>query len=82
MNKKSGVAVEIINLEPKGLATHCHKHSLNLSVKSTTGKCQRLRDTLDPVGEMCILVRYSRKRKKILVNIQGNIEGEYQTTNW
>ena len=82
MNKKSGVAAEIIKLEPKALATHCHKHSLNLSVKSTTDKCQRLRDTLDTVGEMCILVKYSRKRKKILGNIQDNIEGEYQTTNW
>ena len=40
MGKKSGVAAEIIKLEPKALATHCHCHSLNLSVKSTTEQCQ------------------------------------------
>ena len=35
IGKKSGVTPEIINLEPKALATHCHCHSLNLSIKST-----------------------------------------------
>ena len=40
MSKKSGVAAEIIQLEPKALATHCNFHSLNLSVKSNTGEYQ------------------------------------------
>ena len=80
MGKKSGVAAEIINLGPKALATHCHWHPLNLSVKSATEQCQLLRDTLDTVRKICILVKYSPKRKKLLENIQGNIEGEYQTT--
>ena len=80
MGKKSGVAAEIIKLEPKALATHCHCHSLYLSVKSTTEQCQLLRDTLDTVREICILVKYSPKREKLLGNIQDNIEGEYQTT--
>ena len=80
MGKKSGVAVEIIKLEPKALATHCHCHSLNLNVKSITEQCQLLRDSLDTVREICILVKYSPKREKILGNFQDNIEGEYQTT--
>ena len=50
MGKKSGVAAEIIKIEPKALATHCYCHSLNLSVKSTTEQCQLLRDTLDTYG--------------------------------
>ena len=39
-----------------------------------------MRDTLDTVRKICILVKYSPKRKKPLGNIQDNIEGEYQTT--
>ena len=80
IGKKSGVTPEIINLEPKALATHCHCHSLNLSIKSTIEQCQLLRDTLDTVREICILVKHSPKREKLLGNIQDNIEGEYQTT--
>ena len=44
MGKKSGVAEEIIKLQPKALAKHCHCHSLNLSVKRTTEQCQLLTD--------------------------------------
>ena len=52
MRKKSGVAAEIIKLDPKALTAHCHCHSLNLSVKSTTEhQCQLLRNTLDTVRE-------------------------------
>ena len=32
------------------------------------------------VREICVLVKYSPKREKLLGNIQDNIEGEYQTT--
>ena len=71
---------EIIRLESKALAAHCHCHSLNLSVKSITEQCQLLRDTLDTVREICMLVKYSPKREKLLGDIQDSIEGEYQTT--
>ena len=77
MRKKSGVAIEMIKLEPKALATRCDKHALNLRMKSTTEQCQLLRDTLDTVREICILVKYSPKREKLLGNIHDNIEREY-----
>ena len=80
MGKQSGVAAAIIKLESKALATHCRCHSLNLSVKSATEQCQLLSDTQDTVREICILVKYSPKREKLLGSIQGNIEREYQTT--
>ena len=35
LGSKSGVAQQILALQPKALATHCHGHSLNLSVKDT-----------------------------------------------
>ena len=79
IGKKSAVAAEIIKLESKALATHCHCNSLNLRIKSTTEQRQLLRDTLDTVREICILVKYSPKRAKLSGNIQGNIEGKYQT---
>ena len=69
MGKKSGVAAEITKLDPKALATHCHCHSLNLSVKSTTEQCQLLRDILDTVREK--LVKYSPKRDKLLGKHSG-----------
>ena len=59
---------------------HCHCHSLNSSVKSTTEQCKLLKDTLDTTCEICILVKYSPKREKLLGNIQENIEGEQQPT--
>ena len=69
MSKRSGVAAEIIKLEPKFLAAHRHCHSLNFTVKSKTEQCQLSRDTLDTVREICILVKYSPKREKILRSI-------------
>ena len=32
------------------------------------------------VREICVLIKYSPKREKLLGNIQDKIEGEYQTT--
>ena len=36
LGKKSGVATQISNIQPKVIVMHCHCHSLNLSVKETT----------------------------------------------
>ena len=79
IGKKSAVAAEIIKLESKALVTHCHCNSLNQRIKSTTEQRQLLIDTLDTVREICILVKYSPKREKLLGNIQSNIEEKYQT---
>ena len=46
MGKKCGVATKIQEIEPKALITHCHCHSLNLSIKLTTPNCKLLKDTL------------------------------------
>lgn len=80
MGKKSGVATKIQEIEPKALITHCHCHSLNLSIKSTTQNCKLLKDTLDTIREICILVKYSPKRERILGNIQENIETEEKSS--
>ena len=71
---KSGVATQIKAIEPNALETHCHAHSVSLAVKETTTKSKVLRDTLDTVGEMCVLIKFSPKREKQLEEIQKNVE--------
>ena len=36
LGKKSGVAKQILDIQPKTYATHCHCRSLSLAVKETT----------------------------------------------
>ena len=36
LGRKSGVGKKICEIQPKALLTHCHAHSLSLSVKDTT----------------------------------------------
>ena len=35
LGKKSGVAKQILDIQPKTYVTHCHFHSLGLAVKET-----------------------------------------------
>ena len=74
VGRKSGVATQITAIQPKALATHCHGHSVSLSVKDVTSQCKLLRDTMGTVGEMTILVKFSPKREKMLGTIKENIE--------
>ena len=78
IGKESGVATKTKELESKTLDTHCHCHSLNSrNAKSTAERCKLLKDT---IREICILVKYSPKREKLLGNIRENIEDEQQPT--
>ena len=81
MGRKSGVAKKIRDLQPKALETHCYGHSLNLSVKDVTSQSKILNDTMGTVSEICILVKYSPKRERMLGEIQSNIEG-IEDTNY
>ena len=80
MGKRSGVSTIISKEQPKALATHCHGHSLSLAVKSLTKECPILRDNMGTVGEICVLVKYSPKREKMLGKIIDNIEGSIDET--
>ena len=66
MGKRSGVLSKIIEEQPKAIATHCEGHSLSLAVKSLTMECPIIRDTMGTTGEVCILVKFSPKREKML----------------
>lgn len=76
LGRKTGVAAQLSSIQPKALVTHCHGHSLSLAVKDLTSECKVLADTMGTVGEICVLVKYSPKREKMLGSIQENVEGE------
>lgn len=52
-SKKSGVAKQIKDIQPKAFVTNCH-HLLSLSVKETTKKSKILSDAVDVVAEIVI----------------------------
>ena len=64
LGKKSGVAKQIQECEPKALSTHCHGHSLSLSVKDATNH------------EIVKLVKYSPKRENLLGELKKNLQYE------
>lgn len=76
LGKKSGVAKQISELQPKAFVTHCHGHSLSLTTKDTVKNCQLLSHTMDTAKELVVLIKYSPKRETILGDIKENIKEE------
>ena len=72
LGQHSGVVTQILAEKPKAVVTHCHGHSLSLSVKSVTSSC----NILKAAEEICIFVKYSPKWEKILGKIVENIEAD------
>ena len=70
IGKKSGVATKLLVEQPQALVTHCQGHSLSLAVKDLTVCCKILCDTMSTVREICVLIKYSPKRKYILGRMQ------------
>ena len=75
MGHKTGAAKRIQDLQPKAYPTHCHGHSLSLSVKDTTKNCKLLSDTMDTAKEIVSLIKFSPKRENLLGKIKENLEG-------
>ena len=61
MGKNSGVTKQILKEQPKALSTHCHGHSLSLSIKDTNKQCRILNDVMETVGEITVLIKLSIK---------------------
>ena len=74
LKKTSGVAVELQKLQPKANYTHCHVHSLYVSVKNATKKVKILGDTMRTAREIIVLINYSPKRENLLGKIKEQIE--------
>ena len=68
IGKRSGVPTQILVEQPKPMATHCKGHS-SVAIKSLTKDGTILHDVMGTVGEICVLVKYSTKREKVLGSI-------------
>ena len=76
MGHKTGVAKRIQDLQPKAYPTHCHGHSLSLSVKDTTKNWKLLSDTtMDTAKESVSFIKFSPKRENLLGEIEEDLEG-------
>ena len=74
LGKKSGVAKQILDIQPKAVVTHCHCHSLNLSVKETTKQSKLLTDAMGVTGKIAVLVKHLPKREQWLESIKLSYE--------
>ena len=78
LGKKSGVAKQIQDIQPKAFVTLCHCHSLSLSVKEMTKESNLLSDAMNVGAEIAILIKFSPKRitkagsHKIIVRRRGD----------
>ena len=68
LGHRAGVAKRIQDLQLKAYPTHCHGHSLSLSVKDTTKNC------MDTAKEVVTLIKFSPKRDNLLGKIKENLE--------
>ena len=71
LGKSSGVATQVFAEQHY---THCHAHSLSLSVKDVNKNTKILQDTMGTAEEITILIKYSPKRENILGSIKEQIE--------
>ena len=81
-------------LQPKVNYTHCHAHSLSLSVKDVTKKVKILGDFMGTGREIIVLIKYSPKRENLLgkikeqtdcneeVEIKANLISKLSETRW
>ena len=88
--KKSGVAKQIFDIQPKAFATHFHCHSLRISVKEATQELKILSNTMDTSGEIAMLVKYSPKLEQKMESTKVTHEedeavnriSKFSTTRW
>ena len=58
--EKSGIAYEMLPIQPKVLLTDCFGHSLSLTVQDLTSLCKVLGNVIGTVGE----INFPPKEKK------------------
>ena len=58
---RNGVAVQILQIEPRALYTHCYGHSLNLACQDVIRAIKPIKNALDTAFELAKLLKYSSK---------------------
>ena len=76
LGKKSGVVMQIKELQPKAHYTHCHGHSISVSVKEVTKQSKVLGNTMGVAEELVVFIKYSPKQENILGCIKEQVEFE------
>ena len=80
LGKRCGVAIQIYKKQPKAHYTHCHCHSLNLSIKDVTRSSKMLSDVMDTTAEISVLLKFSPKHEKLLENLKEQLKDSEQST--
>ena len=70
---KTGVASQILSVEPRALYTHCYGHSLNLAVCDTIKNRKIARDALDTTFEVSKLIKFSPKRHVLFEQLKKEL---------
>ena len=71
---KRSVAAQIKRVQPKAIETHCHGHSLNLSVKDATKSNRLINYVLGIVAETTKLIKFAPKREQLLGAVKENFQ--------
>ena len=74
--RRAGVATEIKEVKPRALYIHCMAHSLNLAVQDTCRSVTVICEALDTVLELSKILKYSAKKKSILLKIKSKLAPE------
>ena len=74
LGKRSGVAAQLKRVQPKAMETHCHGHSLNISVKDTNKSKRLINDVLEIVVVITKLIKFFPKREQLLGALNKNFE--------
>ncbi|XP_068227994.1 uncharacterized protein [Palaemon carinicauda] len=74
--RKSGVAMQLENIESRALYTHCYGHSLNLACLDAIKQKKLMRDTPDDTREITKLIKKYPKRDVIFEKIKSEITPE------
>ena len=73
---RKGVAVQILQEEPRALYTHCYGHSLNLACQDVIRSIKPLKNALDLVFELSKLLKFSSKRNAQYKSIHAEVAPE------
>ena len=73
---RNGVAVQILQVEPRALYIHYYGHSLNLACQDVIRAIKPIKNALDTAFELSKLLKYSSKRNAQFKNIHAEIAPE------
>lgn len=71
-----GIAVQILEEEPRVVFTHCYGHSLNLACSDTVKQCKLMRNALDITREITNLIKRSPRRDATFQRLKQQLSSD------